>query len=566
MKALIPMTRSQAEPGVSRPFAVGRVVCVIVLLVVAVARAQEPVPANVDEFSKAVFFGQKFFQLKDYGTAYQQFAKADSFRPDHPGVLYNMAMLLAKTGRYSEAQVKVDRYLQLYPNGAERPVVTQLQLEIEFQRELQKKRQTDQEYSDLFTRGQFLYLKNDLDGALKLFQDAEQRRPNDRAAVYDQGVLYERMGDFGKASERFHRYLELETEPELKSAIEQRILALENEISEMKTKIVCSFCGFRLPIGATWCPRCWHGPYLTSSAVWNTRPCLEGASATRATFFMNDRFNNNEVLPCLWNGTMLEVLRYTPAKQKSIQDARKSEGWIYSGEIIHGWRDKQGNEIRYVQGPDRLERIDSPSGGEILTYSAHKAGEIWLLDREETLIDGQKYTSHYTFDANNRIAQQQVEYQNTSGCNHAISMSADYSYQNEALVGVRIKGAYDGYVTEGSPHTEWQASIVNTFDTAGRVTKEDLVVSSFTKTYTRKPYGAARAEVASLYPGMRVNRPIQDLARIGDLCGASGNIHLGNPIDLRPFYAVSPDLAIQLGYGVTRATVTLSYPDSFKLY
>jgi Tfp pilus assembly protein PilF len=562
MMASIPTTRSQAKPGASRPFAVGRVVCVIALLVVTVARAQEPVPANVDEFSKAVFFGQKFFQLKDYGSAYQQFAKAESLRPDHPGVLYNMALLLAKTARYSEAQGRVDRYLQLYPNGAERPLVNQLQLEIEFQRELQKKRRTDQEYSDLFTRGQFLYLQNDLDGALKLFQDAEQRRPNDPAAVYDEGVLQERMADFGTASERFHRSLELETEPELKSAIEQRILALENEISEMKTKIVCPFCGFRLPIGATWCPHCWHGPYLTSSAVWNTRPCIEGASATRSTFFMNDRFNKNEVLPCLWKGTMLDVLRYTPAKQKSIQEARKSEGWTYSGEIIQGWRDKQGNEIRYVQGPDYLERVDSPSGGEILTYSAHKAGEVWLLDREETLIDGQKYTSHYTFDASNRIAQQQVEYQNAAGCNHVISMSADYTYQDEAMVGARVRGSYDGYPTEGSPHMEWQASITNTFDTAGRATQEDLVVTSLTKTYTRKPYGAARDEVASLYPGMRVNRPIQDLA--GDFCGVSGNIRLGNPIDLRPFYALSPDLAIQLGYGVTRATVTLSYPDSFK--
>lgn len=558
------MKRARAESRTPRHCTIAGIACGVALLAMTAAAAQEPAPANVDEFSKAVYFGQKFFQIKEYGAAYEQFARADALRPDHPGVLYDMGLLLAKTGRYSAAQVNVDRYLHLYPNGAERPLVTQLQLEIEFQRELQKQRQADQEYSDLFTRGQFLYLKNDLDGALKLFQEAEQRRPNDPAAVYDQGVIQERMGDFAAAAARFHRCLELETEPDRQAAIEQRVLALENELSEMKTKIVCPFCGFRLPIGAAWCPRCWHGPYLTSSAVWNTRPCLEGASATRATFFMNDRFNKNEVLQCTWNGTMLDALRYTPAKQKSIQEARKSEGWTYSGEIIQGWRDKQGNEIRYVQGPDSLDRIDSPSGGEILTYKAHKTGEIWLLDREETIIDGQKYVSRYTFDANNRIAQQQVEYLNATGCNHFISMSADYSYQNDDLAAVKIRSAYDGYPTEGSPHTEWQVTIANTFDAAARVTKEDLQVTSFTKTYTKKPYGAARDEVASLYPSMRVNKPITDVARVGDLCAVSGNTVLGDPIDLRPFYAIPPDLAIQLGYGITHATVTFSYPDSFK--
>jgi len=54
---------------------------------------------------------------------------------------------------------------------------------------------------------------------------------------------------------------------------------------------------------------------------------------------------------------MLDALRYTPAKQRAIQDGRKAEGWTYNGDIIKGWRDKQGNEIRYLQGPDYLERI-----------------------------------------------------------------------------------------------------------------------------------------------------------------------------------------------------------------
>jgi Flp pilus assembly protein TadD len=557
------------------------------MLGVAAARAQEPAPPtppapaptqaaaaptaspnsaspNSEEFNKAVFFAQKFFDLKDYSSAYQQFAKANTLQPDQAGVLYDMALLLAKAGRYSEAQGRIDRYLQLYPNGSEHALAAKLQLELEFQRELEKKRQSDQEYTELFTRGKFLYAKNDLDAALKMFQDAEQRRPTDAVPIYNQGAVYEKMGDLTHATERFHRYLELESDPDQKTIVDQHLLAVDSEIQDMKAKIVCSFCGFRLPIGATWCPHCWHGPYLTSSAVWNTRPCVEGASATRATFFSGDRFNKNDALPCLWNGTMLDALRYTVAKQKAIQDTRKSEGWTYSGDVIQGWRDKQESEIRYIQGADYLERIESPATGEILRYTAHRAGDLWLLDREDMLIEGQKYTSHYTFDANNRIVQQTVDYQNASGCNHIISMVADYTYQNDALAGLKIKGGYDGFVTEGSPHTEWQATITYSYDAAGRVSKEDLVVNSLAKTYMVKPYGAEREEINAIYPTMRVKRPIENIARTGDLCAMSGNLYLGNAIDLRPFYVVSPDLAMKLGYGVTHATVSLSYPDSFK--
>ena len=48
--------------------------------------------------------------------------------------------------------------------------------ELEFERELQKKRQVDEEYTAIFTRGRFLYGKGDLPAALKLFRDAEQQR------------------------------------------------------------------------------------------------------------------------------------------------------------------------------------------------------------------------------------------------------------------------------------------------------------------------------------------------------------------------------------------------------
>lgn len=553
-----------------------------VLLVAFGALAQEPPSAppaamppaatpaaaeasSSDEFAKAVYFGKKFFEMSDYAAAYQQFAKADALQPDQPGVLYDMAMLLARAGRYSEAQAKVDRYNQLFPAGGEKPLVAKLQLELEFQRELQKKRQADAEYGELFTRGRFLYAKNDLAAALKLFQDAEQQRPNDPAAVFNQGVIYEKLGDFAKAEDRFRHYEDFINDPDEKAGVDQRLLVLESEIDDMKTKIVCPFCGFRLGLGATWCPHCWHGTYLTSSPLSNTRPCGEGASATRATYYSDDRFAKNDNLPCLWNGTILEALRYTPARQKAIQDARKAEGWTYSGEILQGWADKQGNQLRYVQGPDYLERIVSPSGGEILQFAAHHVDSGWLLDREDVVIDGQKYTSHYAFDEKNRIVGQTVDYQNAAACGHVISMAADYVYTGDALTSVKVHGGYEGYVVEGMPKVDWQVAIAYTYDQLSRVTKEDLAVTTLAKTYNNKPVGAARDEVSALYANMRVRRPVENIARVGDLCGTSGTTVVGNPIDLRPFYALAPDLAMLIPFGVSRATVTLTYPDSFRV-
>ncbi|HEY3053817.1 MAG TPA: tetratricopeptide repeat protein [Thermoanaerobaculia bacterium] len=530
--------------------------------------APPPPPApvvdpNAEEYAKAVFFGRKFFDLKEYGSAYEQFAKADALKPDQPPVLYDMALVLAKAGRFGEAHVKADRYNQLYPTGAEKPLVSKLLLELEFQRELQKKRQADQDYAELFNRGKFLYGRNDLDAALKVFQEAEQQRPNDPAAVFNQAVIYEKQQEFAKAAERFRRYAELEPEPEQKASIDQRVFALDNEIEDMKTKIVCSFCGLRLAPGAMWCHRCWHGPYTTNAAVWNTRPCVEGASATRSTYYSDNRLAKNDALPCMFaNGTMRESLRYTLARQRAIQFARKAEGWTYDGDIIQGW----SNQVRYVQGPDRLEKIVSAANGDILQFDAHKSADgVWLLDREDTIIDGQKYTSRYTFDDKNRIVQQQVSYQNAAACNHLINMTADYVYQNDALTAVNIKGGYEGFPAEGSPQTAWQTAVAYTYDGAARIVKEDLAVTSFTKTYMQKPQGALRDETSKIYISMRPRKPLENVIRMGDLCGTSGSLLLSNAIDLRPFYAMSPDLAISLPAGVARATVTVTYPDSYKL-
>lgn len=538
-----------------------RIVAAIVLSLAALAAAgQEP-----EDFEKAVFFGRKFFDLKEYGSAYDQFAKADALRPDHPAVLYNMALVLAKAGRYSEAQVKVDRYMQLYPSGAEKPLVTKLQYELEFQRELEKTRQATQDYVEIFNRGKFLYGSNDLDGALKAFLEAEQRRPTDPAAAYNQALVHQKKGELAKAVERYRRYAELEPDPQLKAAVDQRIFALDSEINDMRTKIVCPFCGHRLQEGSTWCHRCWRGPYR-STAVLNSRPCGEGATATRTTFFLDNRLHKNDALSCLFPGTAREALRYTPALQRSIREARRAEGWTYEGEIIQGWRDTHGNQVRYVQGPDYLERVIAPATGEVLQFEAHKGPQgTWLLDREDIVIDGQKYTSRYTFDPAGRVSTQSVSYTNAAACNHRISMTAKYAYTEDALTGVVVEGGYEGYPAEGSPTTKWVANVSYTYDSSSRLAKEDLVVSSFEKTYAQRPHGALREEMSRLYVSMRPKRPVENAVRLGDLCATAGNTLLSNPIDLRPFYVMSPNLAILLPLGVTRASVTFTYPENFSV-
>jgi tetratricopeptide (TPR) repeat protein len=544
----------------------------IVLLAFGVF-AQEPPPApeqvtdqaTEDEFAKAVFFGKKFADMGDFSAAYEHLSKADALKPDQSAVVYNMAVVLARAGRYADAQVAVEKYQRMFPAGAEKPLVTKLQLELDFQRELQKKRQADQEYADLFNRARFVYGRGELAEALRLFRQAEQLRANDPAAVYNQAIVLEKQGELGTAIERYRRYAQLETDSEKKTTIDQHVYALQREVDDMKSKIVCSFCGHKLPTGTTWCHRCWHGPYLVTSPVWNTRPCVEGASATRATYFSDERFNRNDILPCLHRGgTLLESLRYTPSRQKAIQDARRSEGWTYQGDLLQNWSDRQGNSVRYQQGPEYLEKVTSTIGGEILNYAAHAAGEgIWLLDREDLVIDVQRYTNRYTYDASGRIARQEVEYQNTAACNHLIDMTADYQYSGEQLSAVVIKGGYEGFLAEGAPKTDWSAAIAYTYDDKGRVAKEELSLASLNKTYQQRPHGELRDETNRLYVSMRPKRPIENVHRVGDLCATQGNLLISNPIDLRPFYVVSPNLAIALQNGVTRAVVSFTYPDSY---
>ena len=517
----------------------------IVAMLALGAIAQEPPAPDVDaEHRKAIFFGKKFAELGEYELAQEHYAKADALKPDQPAVLYNLAVVLARAGRYSDAQVRVDRYLQLFPEGEEKANVATLQLELEFQRELLKKRRADQEYADLFNRARFTYTHGELDEAMALFRRAEQVRPNDPAPVYNQALILEKQGELTAAIERYRRFSQLEGDLDVKASIDERVFALQREADDMRTKIVCSFCGRKLAEGATWCERCWHGPY-------DPQPCAEGATATRATFFSDQRFNRNDLLPCLGGR---ESLRYSAARQRAIQEARKAEGWSYRGDVLVSSRD-----LQYHHGPDYLERITAAGGGEILEYLAHPAGDEWLLDREDLVVDANRYASRYTYDASGRIVQQRVDYQNTAACNHLVSMTADASYDGDALAGVTIQGGYEGYLPEGAPKTEWRANVAYAYDDQRRPTSEELTVTSLTKTYMQKPIDSLRDEIARFYPGMRVKRPVESVQRTGDICLSQGATLLSNPIDLRPFYALLPNLAMQLPGGVTRAVVTFTY-------
>lgn len=508
-----------------------------------------------DETTKAFFFGKKFFDLGEYASAYDQFAKADALRPDQPALVYDMALALAKAGRFTEAQTQVDRYLEKFPAGEEKPLITQLSFELEFQRELQKKRQADQEYLELFNRGKFVYGRGELDEALKLFRQASQLRPADAAAIFNEAMVLEKQGDFENAVARYKKSAELEADP----ATDQRVFALEHELEEMRTKIVCSFCGTKLPIGTTWCHRCWHGPYLVKAGIWNTRACVAGAKATRTTTFADGRVAKTEDLPCLFDApSLLEALRYSPAKQRAIQDARKAEGWTYAGPSLAAFRD----QIKYAQGRDYLESVTANATGEILTYVAHDAGEgIWLLDREDLVVDAMRYTNKYAY-TGNHIASQTVEYQNTAACNHLITVKADYAYTNDQLVTVKLSGGYDGAPAEGSPSSKWSATIAYTYDPndpAARLLKEELAVTSWVKVYQQRPHGALREDVERFYGGVRAKREIERIFVVGDVCATNGNLLLSNPADLRPFYVMSPNLSFVLPNSVNRASVVFTY-------
>lgn len=537
--------------------------CILALLVTMPLVAQTTAADQEEEYTTSIFFGQKYFALNEFASAYEQFAKADAIHPDQPGIVYDMALLLAKLGRFAEAQVRIDRYMQLYPEGAEVALVKDLQLEVQFLRDWQMKRQAEHDYREMFNRGKFLFQKGEVGESLKAFQRAEEAQPADPAVIYNQAAIYEHMGDFVKATELLRRYTAQETSD--KPEVDQKIFALESEISDMRTMLVCPFCGNKVSIGSTWCHRCWHGPYLTSSPLWNSRPCVPGATATRSSYYFDGRVSKNEDLPCLTEGgAFLAAVRYSPKRQDEVQAARRAEGWTYAGDVLQAKNAKDNGQIVLSQN-DYLKRAVSSSTGEILEYGAHQSPEgVWLLDAEDFSVDGQEYHKVYRFDTRGRIAQEIVRYQNATACNHIITLTADSTYENDLLTSVALGSIYDGYPVEGSPRTEWNGTIAYTYDANGRVATEEFLLGRYEKTLSARAIGAIRDELHRLDPTARPKKP-SDIRRSGDLCATAGTMILGNQIDLRPLYTLSPNLAILLPYGVNKVTVSFTYPESFAI-
>lgn len=539
-----------------------RIPALVLIALVALAPAGFA-QTSEEEFAKAIFFGKRFFELGDFAGAYAQYARAEQIQPDHPGLLYNLALTLARLGRFGEAQGRVDRYRQLHPAGAESPLVSRLAMELDFQRELERKRQAAQGYVELFNRGTFLYARGSHQEALSVFAEAEQMRPDDAAVAYNQALAYEALGDLQKATERYRRYVELARNPGDKSAVDQKIFALETEIENIRTSKLCPFCGARLAQNATWCHRSWHGPLLGTSPRLNSRICGEGATAVRSIFYNDGRLAKNEDLPCTLREKLSDSLRYQPGKQQGIQAARQAEGWTYSGEIITGRTTRAGDQLELEQR-DYLEHVRDLTSGNVDSYTAQKAGETaWQLETEELDVEGQKFSKRYSYLPDGTIAQETVSYHHNS-CGAMTTVTADYTYQNGELSSVRFKASSEGARPEGLPLSSWEGTLAFFYDEGARVIREDFVVTAFTRTYREKPAGEFRDEVGKLHPGWRVDKPVNILTR-GDLCRLDGTTLVANHIDLRPFYTISPSITTLLPPGATKMTVTYTYPEGFRV-
>lgn len=523
-------------------------------------------PATAEEkaeFEKSVLFGKRFNEIGDFRAAWEQFEAADRIFPDQPGVLFNLSVLLIRLGRFSDAQSRVNRYQNLYPEGTEIARVRMLQLELDFQRELEKRQQAAKSYVELFNRGRFELANGNFENAMRILDEASQQKPNDPAVAYNQALVHERLGQFAKATEQFRRYLELASGAANKNEIDQRLFRLESEINDMQSKFVCSFCGHKLPLGATWCHRCWHGPYLFDSPQWNARPCAVGATATRTTFYQDGRFGGNEELACMvkGGGRLKDVLRYTPERQKAIQNARKAEGWRYDGDVIKEKAIGSRAVVQLDQGPDYLERLRALGSGDVLSYTATKQGNEWLLSTEDLVFDGVEFVKTYTY-AGTKISQEKVTYQNRAACDHLVTSLATYQYTGDRIGSVQLSAGYTGFRAEGVPVVEWSGRLVFAYDDKGRLEKEEFTIDSHTKNYTEKPGSETRKLIKDIYPSFRPKKPM-DVVRTGDLCGTAGNRRLGNQIDLRPFYTISPSFPALLPFGTQKMTIDYTYPDDY---
>lgn len=533
--------------------------CVLIASLALTAATGAQTADRREEFATAADFGSRFFEAGNYAASLTWFEKAESILRDQPAILFNTALVLVRLQRYDDAQRRLDRYVLLYPQGQEIQAVKALQRELQFGIEVRRREQQDNEYKTLFSRAKALSEKNLRREALDVFHQAEQIYGDDPALFYNEAILNEDEGDLESALRLYKRYLD--TNPANAPAQQARLIDLEREIGYTRTKLLCPFCGAILPAGARWCHRCWHGPYDLTSAGWNARGCDAHVTVVRSFQDANGKTRTSEPLGCLYAGAALrDFLQYIPSRRLAVREARANEGWTFNNEgALDSRRSASGVELVLQQG-DYLQRVDNLTTGEVNGYRAHVTADgIWLLDGQPFMAGEQPFVITRTFDSDGRVQREDVTY-DSGGCHHAVTASAVYTYSGDSLESAHFTGGYDGYRVEGLPQVRWAATLNRTMDASGRLTREDLVVTSFQKTWGAKPQGAVSDQVRRYYPALKTRKPT-DIRALGDVCAFNGGGAVDEPIDLRPFFVVAPAVAVRLNRGDTRVLVDYAYDD-----
>jgi len=517
--------------------------------------AQSP-PANVhEEFGTAFDFARRFFEAGNFAAALTFFENADTVSRDQPAVLFNTALVLMKLERHDQAQQRLDRFQQLYPQSQHAERVKMLQREIQFAIEVRKRARHDEDYRLLFNRGRLLNDKGTRHEALEAFKQAEQLNPADPPLLFNMGALYEAEGDVERAVSFYRRYIA--TTPPNRNEIEQKLFDLENEIVEKRTRIMCPFCGEKLPVGARWCHRCWHGPYELDGAL-NARACGTETTVTRTATDVAGKVRENETLACLYPGASVrELVQYDSRRQRALWKQREEEGWTRAGGGPVSRARNGIPEIR-LQQATHLAEVELLPAGEVYRFDAHQTTDgIWLLDAEPFAVADQRFDKRYVYDAEGRVIAEHVTYESVQ-CRHTVAYAAAYTYGDYGIASAVVRGGYEGSKTEGTPAVQWEATISRQFDSVGRLANEQVQVAAHQKTWPVKPPGAIGAQIRKTYPGLKAKRPI-DLRPAGDFCGQWGAERGMEPIDLRALYTLSPALAIRLNPGVFKVVVNYRY-------
>lgn len=529
----------------------------LILLLMILTGAATPVPAQVaaadpqEEFATAFDFGSRFFEAGNFSAALTFFENADAIVRDQPATLFNVALILARLERHDEAQQRVDRFAQLFPQSPHSEAVKRLQREIQFGVEVGKLERRNDEYRRLFNRALLLNDKGDRGEALDAFRQAEQLNADDPPLLFNMAALHEANGDLERAVALNKSYLA--TGPTNASEVDRTVFDLENEIVDKRTRRMCPFCGEKLAGGARWCHRCWHGPYETDGAH-NARACGDGTTVTRTSIDVAGKVRSRETLACMYPAhSMSAFVEFGRQRQQAIWKLREAEGWTRAGGTLVSRARDGVSDLKLEQG-SFLRAVELLPAGERLEFAAHQTTDgIWQLDREPYADGDQIFDKKYVYDAAGRIASERTTYE-SDRCRHVISTTTSYTHGDYGVTSALVRGGYDGAGAEGAPKVQWEATVSRQFDASGRLLKEEVVVGSFQKTWMTKPAGPIGTQVRTIYAGLKPKR-VMDVRAIGDFCGQSEGERLGEPIDLRSLYTLSPALALRLDPGVSRVVV-----------